>query len=148
MSAWQELAACAGHPEPDLWHPGERGMTRDKADAITDAKAVCASCPVRHACLNDALENGYEGIWGGTTDAERGQVKEKGPRFRTADNVAFVLEQLPMATAREVGERLGLERDAILRAITRAGRFDLRDRLNRNAELAGHNVTGERKATA
>lgn len=67
------------------WHPHGacHGMTPEDADAtffplprdhdaIEEAKELCSMCPVRHDCLNYALENRLkDGIWGGLTEAER-----------------------------------------------------------------------------
>ncbi|MEV0015397.1 WhiB family transcriptional regulator [Streptomyces tendae] len=52
---WSKHAACASDPErmfPDNVEP-----------RIRDAKAVCAGCPVRMACLRDALRTG-DNEWG------------------------------------------------------------------------------------
>ena len=64
---WWKSAVCAG-VDPDVWFP-ERG------EAGTDAKMICAICPVRRDCLNDAIQNGMtEGIWGGMNPTERHEV--------------------------------------------------------------------------
>ena len=48
------------------------------------AKALCAVCPVRLACLRWAMENKeQDGIWGGLTPTERTLLKNK-----TAANAA------------------------------------------------------------
>lgn len=79
--SWQELGLCAQHPEID-WVPTheKRGATPLAARAnVTAAKAVCAVCPVRDDCLEDALSHwGTAGIWGGTTQTERDRL----PRAR------------------------------------------------------------------
>jgi WhiB family transcriptional regulator, redox-sensing transcriptional regulator len=71
MSAttWRKRAACRGidaaifYPEND-----------DEADA-SEAKAICAVCSVRQACLEHALgHREREGIWGGTTERERRRI--------------------------------------------------------------------------
>jgi WhiB family redox-sensing transcriptional regulator len=37
-----------------------------------EAKAICAACPVREACLDFAIETRQpEGVWGGLTPIER-----------------------------------------------------------------------------
>lgn len=67
---WAEHAACAPHPRA-WWFP-ERYETGGYARAV----AICATCPVRAECLEEALA--YEigrhdrfGMWGGLTPAER-----------------------------------------------------------------------------
>lgn len=43
---------------------------------IAEAKAVCARCPVREACLGFALSTGQNyGIWGGLTAGERRNLR-------------------------------------------------------------------------
>jgi WhiB family transcriptional regulator, redox-sensing transcriptional regulator len=37
----------------------------------TEAKAICAVCPVREECLEHALETRPDGVWGGLTATER-----------------------------------------------------------------------------
>jgi WhiB family redox-sensing transcriptional regulator len=56
-------AACTGvNPETfQSEHPSR----------IAAAKRVCASCPILSECLNWAVDNLEEGIWGGTTTRER-----------------------------------------------------------------------------
>ena len=47
----------------------------DEDDDAEPAKAVCAACPVREACLEHAL--GFrekEGVWGGATERERRRI--------------------------------------------------------------------------
>jgi WhiB family transcriptional regulator, redox-sensing transcriptional regulator len=63
-SSWRDQAACRGL-DPEIFYP----VSDDEADA---AKAVCAACPVRGACLEYALANRErDGIWGGATERER-----------------------------------------------------------------------------
>lgn len=71
MSAWQHDAACRDE-DPDLFSPHDKD-TR----AIAQAKAVCAVCPVRAECLAAALAGGDRGIWGGTTEEERREMKTR-----------------------------------------------------------------------
>lgn len=47
-----------------------------KAAREERAKAVCAACPVRLQCLEQAVESGERfGIWGGLTDTERSGLR-------------------------------------------------------------------------
>ncbi len=76
--AWRTYGACRQHPEVNFF-PSQGGAT-------APAKAICAGCPVREACLEAALANGEtHGIWGGTSERERRRLRrervvEPGPR--------------------------------------------------------------------
>jgi len=44
------------------------------------ARAVCAGCPVRLECLNEALSQRIEwGVWGGMTERERRRLLRQRP---------------------------------------------------------------------
>jgi WhiB family redox-sensing transcriptional regulator len=63
---------CAGL-DPGLFHP-ERGDMK----GIAEAKAVCAGCPVREACLTYALDAGeHWDIWGGVTAEGRRRLRKQ-----------------------------------------------------------------------
>ncbi len=69
---WRLEAACAGM-SPARFHPvtddGER-----------DAKAVCAGCPSRDACLQHALNAGEpDGVWGGLSAQQRKELDRRRP---------------------------------------------------------------------
>ena len=64
LGRWTTLASCRAL-DPELFFP----ETANDEDA---AKAVCAGCPVRIACLEHALAASEPyGIWGGLTLRER-----------------------------------------------------------------------------
>jgi WhiB family redox-sensing transcriptional regulator len=68
-------ALCKG-ADPGVWFPSATGWLAVRADAA--AKAVCAACPARVACLEWALEAGEtEGVWGGTTPGERAEIRRE-----------------------------------------------------------------------
>ncbi|MFF5968187.1 WhiB family transcriptional regulator [Streptomyces collinus] len=55
---------------PDLFVDSSRHTPLK--DDLTTAKALCDRCPVREACADYAIDNGYrDGVWGGLTIAER-----------------------------------------------------------------------------
>jgi hypothetical protein len=62
------------------------------------------------------------------------------PSQRHAENAADLLAHDPLATLPKLAERLGLSANGLHVALVRAGADDLRERLNRNAELEGHTV--------
>ena len=72
---WRELGACRGL-EPSMFYP-------DDEDEAIEAKAVCAGCDVRVACLEHALTiREKQGVWGGATERERRRIIRQ--RRRTA----------------------------------------------------------------
>ncbi|MCA1832008.1 MAG: WhiB family transcriptional regulator [Actinomycetota bacterium] len=65
--SWQSRAACRG-VDADVFFPAA-----DEDPVV--AKAVCAQCPVRIACLGFAIEHAEKyGIWGGLTERERNRL--------------------------------------------------------------------------
>jgi WhiB family transcriptional regulator, redox-sensing transcriptional regulator len=66
---WRSAAACQD-TDPDLFFPvSGSGKSLEQAER---AKAICAACPVRRACLAFAVRTGQaHGIWGGLTEEER-----------------------------------------------------------------------------
>lgn len=75
--SWKERAACKGMADDDsdpFYLDGLRGKRLQEAKAA--AKAVCASCPVRRLCREEAMQRPERfGIWGGLTEVERGFSK-------------------------------------------------------------------------
>jgi WhiB family redox-sensing transcriptional regulator len=67
--SWQESASCKGLNHLFFAPPSERPDSKNRREAA--AKAICAVCPVVKECLNQALENREQGIWGNTNDEER-----------------------------------------------------------------------------
>jgi WhiB family redox-sensing transcriptional regulator len=64
---WASRSACQT-ADPDLFFPS-RSTSKER---IAEAKAICVSCPVREACLREALRaNDQVAICGGLTPQER-----------------------------------------------------------------------------
>ncbi|MGH3857434.1 MAG: WhiB family transcriptional regulator, partial [Pseudonocardiaceae bacterium] len=71
---WRHRAACRNE-DPELFHPvGDDGPALVQ---IAAAKAVCARCPVIADCLFFALVALPEGVAGGLTAEERGQLRRR-----------------------------------------------------------------------
>jgi WhiB family redox-sensing transcriptional regulator len=68
---WFDEAACRG-TGTDVFFPVSEG------DA-TEAKKLCATCPVREDCLEHALamSPAPEGVWGGLTRIERHRLTRR-----------------------------------------------------------------------
>lgn len=60
-------AACADRNPETFFLTGE----------VRRAKAICRPCPERLACLRWALAHREHGVWGGTTDDERHQLRQR-----------------------------------------------------------------------
>lgn len=83
---WTDQAACRDRPDVDFFPVYEGTITVAWKENTAAAKAICASCPVKDACLTDALSHwGTGGIWGGTTELER----EKMPKRHLRSSVAL-----------------------------------------------------------
>jgi WhiB family redox-sensing transcriptional regulator len=79
---WRDSALCA-QTDPELWFP-EPGVN------ATTAKLICSWCPVREACLAEALDrNEQDGVWGGLSPEERRRLRR---RQREAASVAVEVE--------------------------------------------------------
>ncbi len=64
---WRKKAACQGL-DPSIFYP----VSEEDAE---EAKAICATCSVRTACLEYALANRErDGVWGGATEKERRRI--------------------------------------------------------------------------
>lgn len=73
---WMAEAACIG-VDPDVFYQQAKG--RKPAD-WTEAREVCASCPVRAQCLADAIESRDQfAFLGGLTPEERRPLLPKLP---------------------------------------------------------------------
>jgi WhiB family redox-sensing transcriptional regulator len=74
---WMDHGACVG-ANADLFFP-PRGTTAP----IKEAKAICADCPVRHDCLEWAIDHHeVHGVWGGTSAKERRVMRASPSRQR------------------------------------------------------------------
>ena len=68
---WAVEAACRNSDPDALFVQGA---------AQNRAKVICRTCPVRIACLADALDNKVEfGVWGGMTERERRALLRRRP---------------------------------------------------------------------
>ncbi len=64
LGAWRDRAVCVT-ADPEIFYP-------DKGGSVTEAKRVCAHCPVTAECLDYALTHDeWWGVWGGMSEQER-----------------------------------------------------------------------------
>lgn len=74
MSDWRAHAACRG-VDTNVFFP-ERGQS------LEPALRICAGCPVRDHCLEEALGASIAwkyvpGVWGGTSERQRRQMRHQ-----------------------------------------------------------------------
>lgn len=63
---WYEHARCQGMNTNIFF-----------TDGSVYAKIICSGCPVKDACLQEALDTDSRGVWGGTTEHERNGMKRR-----------------------------------------------------------------------
>jgi WhiB family transcriptional regulator, redox-sensing transcriptional regulator len=98
-AAWWSRAACST-ADPELFFPISAAGPALKQ--VARAKAICARCPIRQACLDYALYAGaVQGVWGGTTEAERRVLSQRRRRRSRARRA-----QEHVAGARHAGRAL------------------------------------------
>jgi WhiB family redox-sensing transcriptional regulator len=66
---WVSDALCAER-DPEVFYP-------EKGERSEPAIAICRQCPVRRACLDYALDHNEYGVWGGTSETQRRQIRAK-----------------------------------------------------------------------
>ena len=77
---WQSRGNCCGM-DPNIFYP-VRGGTNQHSDP---ARAICATCPVKGECLEYAIHNEFVGIWGGTSEKQRRQIRrDRGIKLQVA----------------------------------------------------------------
>lgn len=76
--SWQLKASCRG-PHASVFFPPSHVERKDeKLRRESRAKAICAECLVRRACLDYAIRiREPHGIWGGLNELERRQIWER-----------------------------------------------------------------------
>ena len=71
---WMQEGNCRT-TDPDVFFPEKSGQAPHD---VRNAKKVCGNCPVLTECLGYALSQEFVfGIWGGTTEDERFQLRNE-----------------------------------------------------------------------
>jgi WhiB family redox-sensing transcriptional regulator len=76
LGEWHRRGLCAGM-DPNAFFPSH-------SDPGTQARQVCAACPVREDCLDYAMAADEFGIWGGLDQEERRNLKRRRHRRQAA----------------------------------------------------------------
>jgi len=81
---WIKQAACRGE-DPRLFD----AVSALRAEA---ALRICKGCPVKEACLKEALNEAVnpDGVWGGTTQLERRKLRRHGTLAPVPEGMAAI----------------------------------------------------------
>lgn len=109
---WSDEAACLGL-DPALFHPekGDEG-------GIAAARDVCCSCPVIRPCLQYALANLEDGVWGGSVERQRRAWRRETARGHGEAVIVSIERHLQSMEAR--ARRLAIARAEALEAAREA----------------------------
>jgi len=115
---WTQQAACAGVPL-NVFFPPPGGST-------WPAKAICAQCPVKAECLEEAMRTDISGtrwgVFGGMTPGERSLLHtQRGPNAETAASAWLGVPLREAARQAGVTERTISRRRAALKIAAAAG---------------------------
>ncbi len=93
-----ETPACA-EVDPDAFFPKEIELNGElvpssKYENESGAKKVCSDCTYKLECLLFAIKTNPIGIWGGTTEAERAQIRRgRGAKLRKNLGITPVIKK-------------------------------------------------------
>lgn len=89
---WRYHAACHG-----MWELFDTAADAPESVFAREAKRVCAGCPVRQPCLDDAVETrDVDGVRGGLTGPERDRIVRSRPEIphRTPVGIATLVPEV------------------------------------------------------
>lgn len=81
-SQWPDRALCATDPNPDRWVDLPPIRVRGRANPdydkhLADLKHICGMCEVARECLSSALRVDVRGVFAGTDEYERADLREE-----------------------------------------------------------------------
>lgn len=114
-----DLARCAvTKADPDIFFMDDKDEPNYNAIKTEMARAICNECPIQKQCLQFAIKEEMEGVWGGTTTKERRSIifrtqKNYVPRPREERNITEILK-VNASRALETSVR---DRDRLIEAL-------------------------------
>lgn len=109
---WRDRAAC-GMNDAARFFPGANAST-------AEAKRLCQSCPVREACLQDALDSKdvYAGIRAGLSADERRVLIGQRPKPAKVDHTDAIIQlHAKHWTRPAIALRLGVDAGKVARVL-------------------------------
>lgn len=75
-----DMRQCADM-DPEWFFPHKnQGVMWWQNEETKLAMQACRECPIKSACLEFAIENMEDGVWGGTTMAQRLEMRDRAHR--------------------------------------------------------------------
>lgn len=74
-TSWMKLARCVGYDQ-GIFFPEGVEESRTRKVITPEAEQFCGQCRVKEACFEFAMNHDLVGVWGGTTDYTRAQLKK------------------------------------------------------------------------
>jgi len=114
-----DLARCAtSKADPDIFFMDDKDEPNYDATKTRLALAICGQCPIQKQCLQFAIKEEMEGVWGGTTTKERKSIifrieRNYVPRVREPNDITKIL-QVNASRALETSVR---DKDRLLEAL-------------------------------
>ncbi len=108
-----KLRACY-EMDPDLFTGYDGETTADRVFREQDAKSVCAHCLLLGPCLQWAQDHDERGVWGGTNDEDRRELRTgRKPRSHRARDPEGLTKQ-----ERARKERVKIAKNLLARGLT------------------------------
>jgi WhiB family redox-sensing transcriptional regulator len=114
-----DLARCAtSKADPDIFFMDDKDESNYDATKTRMALTICGQCPIQKQCLEFAIKEEMEGVWGGTTTKERKSIafrieRKYVPRPREQRNITKIL-QVNASRALETSAR---DKDRLVEAL-------------------------------
>lgn len=136
---WLNRAVCRDE-DPELFFPVARSAAKEAREVAQRqtqlARQVCARCPAREPCLDDALTSGQDyGIWGGMDEEERRAIS----RRRVAANGRVGDDDSTVYTATQTATILDVSQDT-LSSWARAGKIRVLGVINGRRMYSGGEI--------
>jgi len=78
QTGWQYRAKCQGPQATLFFAPNRFERKEERRERESEAKAICAVCPVTEECIEYALRTREEhGVWGGLNETQRRALAER-----------------------------------------------------------------------
>jgi WhiB family redox-sensing transcriptional regulator len=130
-------ASCRGIFNPNLFFPESR---EQEAKCLPIVRSICAGCPERKECLDYALKEGIpDGIWAGTTPAQRGFGQGFRNRKTGQLNRSDAIRGLHSfgRTPKEIALTLNIELAYVTQVLKRAAKLEGESQLLKEEKQSG-----------